>query len=203
LKNDFLKDKQVFPDFDFLGWYTIGTKPTDKDLILHKQICSVNESPVLLKLDPFGKHTDLPVYIYESIIEVVNQDIKILFIELEYTLATDEAERIGVDHIAKHSSGDAQVQSFVAEHLNAQYSAISLLNNRIRVIHEYIRAVKEGKLPKNSEILRDIQSLCHRLPVISSDGFYKEFYTVNNIFITLSESKRKNLFVFFPYKAIQ
>jgi COP9 signalosome complex subunit 6 len=148
---------------------------------LHKQICKINESPVLLKLDPFGKHTDLPVSIYESVIDLVAGDVTMLFIELEYTLVTDEAERIGVDHIAKHSSSNAMVQSTVADHLNAQYSAISLLHNRIKVIYEYVKAVKENKsVKKNNEILREIQSLCHRLPVMNSPNFYKEFYTVGS-----------------------
>lgn len=105
-----------------------------------------------------------------------------LFIELEFTLATDEAERIGVEHIAKLSNSDTMVQSTVADHLNTQYSAIRLLNNRIRVIYEYVLAVKENKanVKKNNEILRDIQSLCNRLPVMNSPNFYKEFYTLYN-----------------------
>jgi COP9 signalosome complex subunit 6 len=136
---------------------------------------------VLLKLDPFGKHTDLPVSVYESVIDIISGDVTMLFIELEYTLATEEAERIGVDHIAKHSSSNAyNVQSAVADHLNAQYSAICLLNNRIKVIYEYVKAVKEKKgIKKNNEILREIQSLCNRLPVMNSPNFYKEFYTVS------------------------
>ena len=148
---------------------------------LHKQICTINESPILLKLDPFGKHTDLPVSVYESVIDILNGEVNMLFIELEFTLATEEAERIGVDHIAKHSSSNAyNVQSAVADHLNAQYSAICLLNNRIKVIYEYVKAVKEKKnLKKNNEILREIQSLCNRLPVMNSPNFYREFYTVN------------------------
>lgn len=173
--------KQVFSDLDFLGWYTTGGKPTENDIILHKQICTINESPVLLKLDPFGKHTDLPVSIYESVIDIIDGQVTMLFIELEYTLATEEAERIGVDHIAKHSCSNVLVQSTVADHLNAQYSAISLLNNRIKVIYEYVKAVKENKnVRKNNEILREIQSLCNRLPVMNSPNFYKEFYTLYN-----------------------
>lgn len=174
--------KQVFSDLDFLGWYTTGNTPVENDIALHKQVCTINESPVMLKLDPFGKHTDLPVYIYESVIDLINGDVTMLFIELEFSLATEEAERIGVEHIAKHSSNDTQVQSTVADHLNTQYSAISLLNNRIRVIYEYVKAVKENKnnVKKNNEILRDIQSLCNRLPVMNSPNFYKEFYTLYN-----------------------
>jgi COP9 signalosome complex subunit 6 len=136
-----------------------------------------------LKLDPFGKHTDLPVNIYEAIIDVKQSgDISMLFYELEYILATDEAERIGVDHIAKHSCSDTMVQSATSEYLSVQYSAISLLNNRIRVIYEYVKAIKNktGNIKRNNEILREIQSLCNRLPVLNSSEFYKEFYTIYN-----------------------
>jgi COP9 signalosome complex subunit 6 len=172
----------VFADLDFLGWYTTGGVPTERDITLHKQICTINESPVLLKLDPFGKHTDLPVSVYESVIDVVvHSHVTMLFIELEFTLATEEAEHIGVDHIAKHTSNVTLVQSVVGEHLNAQYSAITLLHNRIRVIYDYVRLVRngDGAFKRNNEILREIQSLCNRLPVMNSPDFYKEFYTVS------------------------
>lgn len=192
----------MFPDFDFLGWYTSSSSSgssnggavgvggesegagmaNENDVRLHKQVCTINESPLLLKLDPFGKHTDLPVSIFESVIDFdMDERPNILFIELEYSLATDEAERIGVDHIAKHSSDSSAVnmiQSAVGEHLSAQYSAISLLHNRIRVVCQYVREVRAGRLRKNNEVLREIQSLCHRLPVMNSPNFYKEFYTV-------------------------
>ncbi len=193
--------KQVFADLDFLGWYTIGGAPNERDIVLHKQICTINESPVLLKLDPFGKHTDLPVSVYESVIDIINGDVTMLFIELEYTLATEEAERIGVDHIAKHSSSNAyNVQSAVADHLNAQYSAICLLNNRIKVIYEYVKAVKEKKgIKKNNEILREIQSLCNRLPVMNSPNFYKEFYTVSIFFITRWHQDPYKILIYFIF----
>jgi COP9 signalosome complex subunit 6 len=102
-----------------------------------------------------------------------------LFIELEYSIATEEAERIGVDHIAKYSNANTMVQSTVAENLNAQYSAINLLNNRINVMFEYVKCVKQNKLKKNNEILREIRSLCHRLPIIKSEKFYKQYYMVS------------------------
>jgi len=210
--------KQVFADLDFLGWYTTGGQPTERDIQLHKQICSsINESPVLLKLDPFGNQSDLPIFVFESVIDVnskgtstdntksfnntdsaaTGSEVRMLFIELEYTLATEEAERIGVDHIAKHSAGQASVKSALTDHLNAQYSAISLLHSRIQVIYEYVKQVKEDtitkkdcsdsssnsgrvKLKKNNEILREIQSLCQRLPVMNSPNFHKEFYTLYN-----------------------
>lgn len=38
-KND-ISVKQVFPDLDFMGWYTLGSFPTETDLKLHEQVTS-------------------------------------------------------------------------------------------------------------------------------------------------------------------
>lgn len=51
--------KQVFSEMDFLGWYTTGDMPNDRDIKVHRQICAINESPVLLKLDPRPKNADV------------------------------------------------------------------------------------------------------------------------------------------------
>ena len=48
----------------------------------------------------------LPVSVYESVIDLINGEATMLFIELQYTLATEEAERIGVDHVARMSTAD-------------------------------------------------------------------------------------------------
>lgn len=45
--------KQVFPDFDFLGWYTNGDLPNEVDMAIHQQIIEqIHESPLFLKLNP-------------------------------------------------------------------------------------------------------------------------------------------------------
>ena len=53
----------------------------------------------------------LPVNVYESVIDLVNGIATMLFVELSYTLATEEAERIGVDHVARMSSADTSGNS--------------------------------------------------------------------------------------------
>lgn len=102
-----------------------------------------------------------------------------LFVPLVYTLATEEAERIGVDHVARMSSTEAGESSLVAEHLTAQHSAIKMLHSRVRLVLEYMKAVQNGQLPTNHEILREVYSLCHRLPVIQSPRFRQDFYNVS------------------------
>lgn len=41
--------------------------------------------------------------LYESLIEIMEGEPKILYTHVDYSLATEEAERIGVDHIARSS----------------------------------------------------------------------------------------------------
>ncbi|NWV24669.1 CSN6 protein, partial [Origma solitaria] len=100
-KNSRIVPKQVFKDLEFLGWYTTGGPPEPADIHVHKQVCEIIESPLFLKLNPMTKHTDLPVSVFESVIDIINGEATMLFAELPYTLATEEAERIGVDHVAR------------------------------------------------------------------------------------------------------
>lgn len=173
--------KQVFSDMDFIGWYTTGDTPSSTDIKVHKQICEIYESPILLKLNPYDKNIEhLPVNLYESVIDLVSGEATMLFVPLTYTLATEEAERIGVDHVARMTSTDSGESSLVAEHLTAQYSAIKMLHSRVRLVLEYMKAVQNGQLPRNHEILREAYSLCHRLPVIHGSRFRQDFYNQCN-----------------------
>lgn len=169
--------KQVFSDLDFLGWYTTGGPPDESDIKIHKQVLAdMNESPVFLKLNTVARHTDhLPVKMYESVIDVVDGEATMLFVEIPFTLATEEAERIGVDHVARMSS-DIGENSAVADHLTAQHNAIKMLHHRVKLILEYVKAINSGELPRNHEVLRDIYSLCNRLPVVNNIKFKEDFY---------------------------
>jgi COP9 signalosome complex subunit 6 len=101
-----------------------------------------------------------------------------LFVPITYTLATEEAERIGVDHVARMASSNDE-NSCVAEHLIAQSIAIKMLYSRVKLVLQYIKAVDEGILKPNHEILREAYTLSHRLPVIQNSTFRQEFYTVS------------------------
>lgn len=67
----------------------------------------------------------------------------------------------------------------VAENLQAQYSAIKMLASRVRLIAEYVKASQRGEVEFNHEILRQVNALAHRLPVLNSEKFRGEFYNVS------------------------
>lgn len=174
--------KQVFSDLDFLGWYnTSSSTPTKADIDVHRQICQINECPIMLQLDPQSRNVDqLPIKLYETVIDIVLGDATMLFVPLTYTLATEEAERIGVDHVARMSTNEAGENSVVAENLVAQHSAIKMLHYRVKLVLAYVKAVENGTLQPNQEILREAYSLSQRLPVVQTPTFQQEFYTQCN-----------------------
>ena len=67
------------------------------------QICHDRENSLLLKLNTSARTNQLPLTVYESMIELEEGKTKFVFSVVPYTLATEEAERIGVDHIARVS----------------------------------------------------------------------------------------------------
>uniref|UniRef100_T1GDB7 COP9 signalosome complex subunit 6 n=1 Tax=Megaselia scalaris TaxID=36166 RepID=T1GDB7_MEGSC len=173
--------KQVFSELDFIGWYTTGDNPTENEIKIHKQICEINECPIMLQLNPLCRTTDtLPVKLFESMIDIVQGEPTMLFVPLTYTLATEEAERIGVDHVARMSTNESGEKSVVAEHLTAQHSAIKMLHSRVKLVLQYIKAVENGELEPNQEILREAYSLSHRLPVVQDSSFHQEYYAQSN-----------------------
>ena len=66
-------------------------------------------------------HTQLPVNLYESLIEIMEGEPKILYTHVDYSLATEEAERIGVDHIAR-SSVTGTSHTSAGEHAAVTYT---------------------------------------------------------------------------------
>lgn len=168
--------RQVFKDLDFIGWYTTGGCADENDIKVHKQMAQINESSLFFKLNTMSKTSELPVSIFESVVDLVDNERRMLFVDVPYTVATEEAERIGVDHVARVSSAGESDVSSAAEHLQAQHSAIRMLYNRVKTILEYVKAVKSGDIPMNHDIMRDCRSLCQRLPVLDSTQFQDDFF---------------------------
>jgi len=174
LDEDYLKQKseqlkEVFPTLDLLGWYTNGPVVTPQHIAIQGQMTPHNETPLfmLLNTSPSAAMRELPLQFFESIIELGAEDQQTtLFVETGYTLATEEAERIGIDHVAKvKGATGATTTSEVSEHLGAQHSAIDMLYQRIKIIRSYLKAVKAGQLAQDHDVLREVSGLCSRLPI--------------------------------------
>lgn len=170
--------KKVFPNFYILGWYSTGTDAQESDMLIHRALMDINESPLYVLLNPFINHAqkDLPITIYESELHIIDGIPQLIFVQASYTIETVEAERISVDHVAhlKPSDGGSAATKLAA-HLTGTHSAIKMLNSRIRVLHHYLLAMQTGEIPCDNSLLRQVSSLLRRLPTIESEKFRDDF----------------------------
>lgn len=65
-------------------------------------------------------------------------------------------------------------------HLTTQRNAIAMLNQRIKFLHQYLQDVKQGNIPMDHDVVRQIASLCRRSPVIERETFDEQFSTVKS-----------------------
>lgn len=168
---------QVFPNYDILGWYSTQTQPTAADFDINSQFSDVNESPLLLLLDPEAATPDakeLPVYIYEQEVKVVEGAPKSFFSRLKYTIETGESERVAVDHIA-NVKAIVEGDTVLASHLDGVANAIQMLSQRILTIQKFLDQTQKGKIEKDHHILRQINSMINMLPAIDTQSFNQEF----------------------------
>ncbi|CAN6664725.1 hypothetical protein TRVA0_036S00606 [Trichomonascus vanleenenianus] len=164
--------KQTFPLQDAVGWFYVDPKnpslqPNERAFSFHKQMQVQDDLDLSMMLifnpTPKPSSTQLPVKAFE----LAFRDNEMDFIEVPWKAETGEVERIGVDSVIKGS--DKQSSDNLASRLQIEFNAVKMFSTRLKVLREYTKAVREGKLPPNHEILRQINALMGRL-VKSGDG---------------------------------
>mmetsp|Transcript_21437 Transcript_21437/g.43834 ORF Transcript_21437/g.43834 Transcript_21437/m.43834 type:complete len:324 (+) Transcript_21437:42-1013(+) len=172
--------KKTFPKYDMLGWYSTGTEVEPGDLAMHQALCEVTESLLYMLLNPAQALTpgnrDLPILIHESEVHVVDEQPTMRFVSVGYKIDSVESERIAVDHVAHIlPSGDSNSGSALTQHLGTQHTAITMLTERIDIIRNYLQAVADGTVAADHEVLREVKSLCAKLPAIDTPRYHDEF----------------------------
>jgi len=182
---DFLKSKieaynKVFPKAEFLGWYSTGSNIDAKvDVHFHKQFMDFNENPVFLLLDKVAAKSpvqkELPITLFESELRMVNDAPTLLFNKVAYTIETNEAERIAVDHVAHLSSaGGSSEGSQSTAHLASLRNAVLMLRTRLAMLEEFTRlqaAAAAAGEPLDLASLRRVSALCRSLPALATIDF--------------------------------
>jgi len=175
--------KKVFPTYDFLGWYSTGSQVLPTDVAVHKQVMETNESPLFLLMDAVAclkpGQKELPITIFESELHMVDATPTTLFVKIPYKIETQEAERISVDHIARVTPTGGEGSS-LSGHLMHTHNAISMLNQRIKILVKFLEAAKSGAIPKDQALLRRISMLTSQLPAIDSPSFKQEVISEYN-----------------------
>lgn len=170
--------KQVFPKLDLVGWYTTGSSIGEHDMSINQTLMELNESPILMLLDTKVDATrkDLPVMLFETEMHVVDGSPVHTFAKAAYSMETSDAERIGVDQVAKIlPSGKASGSEQLTAHLLGLHSAIKMLNARVKLVQQVVQRMHSGQLPFHHSLVRKISSLVTSLPAMDSSEFTKAY----------------------------
>lgn len=212
LSIDFLKARlqkfsQVFPNFEFLGWYSCsedGSSPSESDLVIHQSLFDINESrtPLYLMLRPpkagtssassnanATKNKDLPIQVWELVVGN-GSNRPATFVEVAHRIETTDVERITVDNLSRLTVNDgggksgAAVESSLRQSVNSVVGALQMLKERIGVLRLYLQQVQAGKIPTDHALLREIHAVCAMLPVMDDPGFQRQIgESVNDVLL--------------------
>jgi len=186
--------KQIYPEHELLGWYSTSAQIEAVDMPFHRRFTEYTESPLYLRMDPKVRSDAkaLPVTVYRSELKQESSANRTVFVELGFKVLSDPAERLTIDHIIQDK--DIQTKgSAVVPAVDTLKNAMSALRARIAVLVEYLDLVETGKEAANLEILRSIESVCSRLPIMTNDKFNADFHDEmsNGVMMTYLASMTK------------
>lgn len=144
-------------------------QPNDQSLAIHEHIMTVFDMPVMMLFDPSSHQSgssQLPVKAFELLFKEKTVD----FSEISVRVETGDAERIGVEDITKGSNQSGGRGQDLEAHLTTETNAIKMFYSRLKVLRDYVTAVKKGEIAANHEILRQIDSFMARLSDNSSSN---------------------------------
>ena len=66
----------------------------------------------------------------------------------------------------------------VSTHLSSVKNAVQMLRQRVEILKQYLRATKDGSVPMNHRLLRQVASVCAQLPAVNVGEFESQFLDV-------------------------
>jgi len=187
--------KQIYPDYECVGWYSTGDKVRDGDKKMHQSVTKSveeekegsadwrSERPLYVLLDPSPKEDqrDLPLQVFEEAVKIIDSKKTTEFVKSSFRLTSDEAERVTVVHCARVITGDeGKEQSAVTSPYTTLKKAITSLNERLRILHRFLEDVQKGKVKADQKTLRRIKALCQRLPTMDTQSFRDDYFSEYN-----------------------
>jgi len=173
----------VFPNTTVVGWYESGsTVDPDDALVMARILAPKAETLFTMTFDRDAAYNpdtkDIPMELFEAELKGDSPSEQTVALKhTPYHVITIEAERIGVDHIAKSSTTEGASQLNV--HVSGIQGAMKMLNSRIDTIIEYLKQVQSGG-EYDPDIMRKIGVLHDILLVSQTSDFDQRFFVEYN-----------------------
>lgn len=200
MQNRISQYKQIFGQYNVVGWYCTGSEVSAEDLRVHTDVFSVlNEAPILLVMNPGSSgtvggsssskaparpsgsdyrptHSPNVLTTYQMELRVVNDLPKMLLAPVPHRYASEDSERIAVDHVMRHAvPGGGDGTSSTALHLWTLRRSIKMLKNRMELLVAFLEATASGSIEVDHALLRRVAGVCARLPAMDCKEFSEAF----------------------------
>lgn len=117
---------------------------------------------------------------------------------MDYSLATEDSERIAVDNVAKAvDNSKVATTSQLSTNMTAPLNALKLLRRKIRFLIDVVRNSPE--IRQNHAFMRRLQQICAQLPIANRSDFeehafseYADVSAVNLLGTVLKASEQLN-----------
>ncbi|XP_055329514.1 COP9 signalosome complex subunit 6-like [Paramacrobiotus metropolitanus] len=166
--------KQILPGLDYIGWYTVADDYlTVEDVDLQNQLWEVCQNLFFLKAHA-NKADSFPVDLFESVVEFTGGSPVTKFNPIAYNIVFEQAEQIGVHHVATKTDADSGSGSAGAEteyqiSMRSMSSAVHMLQDRLSVLCQYMVTVEQKQLPPDNDILVELKRIVEMLQSLDSE----------------------------------
>ena len=74
------------------------------------------------------------------------------FVKVEFSIASSDAERIGVNSAAEVASGQAGENSALARHYAGLHGSLAMLKERLELLVQALQRMQDGAAPVNHQV---------------------------------------------------
>ena len=181
MKKVSIAQTQISQKEKFLGWYTTGSSFKAHDSQINAVFSKYNENPVFLVVDvEHNNELGIPTqaFITKEEVDPKTGSIMKSFFHIESKVEAHEPEEIGVEHLLREIK-EISLNS-LSSNIALKLQTLQGLSGKIREIVQYLKDVKEGKLPPNNKIIFLLQEIINELPNLNSEDLIKAYSAKNN-----------------------
>ena len=166
----------VYPTYDLVGWYTIGTEVTPAHMKIHQNFMKgLNEPLILLMLNPSPSvnSKQLPISIFEEELRKTNDNsYSHIFVEIPLKLETGQVEKISIDQVTKAANISSESTSMEIQNKGMMTSIITF-QDKLEYVIKVLTSMKEGRIPHDYELVRKATKILNQLPDVSTSQSVK------------------------------
>lgn len=152
-----------------VGFYSSGLEIKINDLDIEEQMQQFVSKPLYCVIDTKCSSEDLPVksYIVQQEVNKMEGKIYRTFKNIESSIGAIHVEEVAVSHLLRDVNDP--LLSTTSQQIQSRVTSLTIMEDRLKKILDYLNKVIEGKVNPNNEIIYNVQYMLNLLPNLNID----------------------------------